>query len=136
MPTLERLIYESRATGRTSSILNIATILAESQRNNDRDGLTGALAAHDDRYIQVIEGEWGALNRLMRRINADPRHRDLRILSRAPVEQRSFAGWSMAQAVIRPDLAATLDTVMARSDPADLLSLLHVALPGAEAPVN
>jgi hypothetical protein len=57
VPALERLLYASRATGRTSSLFNMATILSESQRNNDRHGLTGALAAHEDRYIQVIEGE-------------------------------------------------------------------------------
>ena len=43
---LERLVYESTATGATDSLANLATILAESERNNDRDGLTGALAAH------------------------------------------------------------------------------------------
>ena len=43
---LERVVYESTATGTTDSILNLSVILAVSQRNNDRDGLTGALAAH------------------------------------------------------------------------------------------
>ena len=52
--TLERLIYESSATGSTGSLLNLAAILGEAQRNNDRDGLTGALAAHEERYIQEI----------------------------------------------------------------------------------
>ena len=48
---LQELVYESTATGSTGSLLNMATILAESQRNNARDGLTGALAAHDDRFF-------------------------------------------------------------------------------------
>lgn len=38
---LERLAYESTATGTTGSLANLAVIVAESQRNNDRDGLTG-----------------------------------------------------------------------------------------------
>ncbi|PZN96004.1 MAG: hypothetical protein DCF29_23915 [Alphaproteobacteria bacterium] len=58
---LERLVYESTATGSTGSLVNLATILAQSQRNNDRDGLTGALAAHNERYVQVIEGSSAAL---------------------------------------------------------------------------
>jgi len=136
VPALERLLYASRATGRTSSLLNMATILSESQRNNDRHGLTGALAAHEDRYIQVIEGDPERLDHLMRRIEGDARHRDIQVISRAPIEQRSFAGWSMAQAVIRPDLASALDAVMSRSDPDELVAILHAALPGDEAPVN
>lgn len=136
VPALERLLYASRATGRTNSLLNMATILSESQRNNDLHGLTGALAAHEDRYIQVIEGEPERLDHLMRRIEGDARHRDIQVISRAPIEQRSFAGWSMAQAVIRPDLAAALDAVMSRSDPDELVAILHAALPGDEAPVN
>lgn len=136
MPTLERIIYESRATGRTSSLLNVATILAESQRNNDRHGLTGALAAHEDRYIQVIEGDPERLDHLMRRIEGDARHSDIQVISRTPIGQRSFAGWSMAQAVIRPDLASALNAVMSRSKPDELLAILHAALPGEPSRVN
>ena len=66
--TLERLVYESTATGTTESLRNLSVILAESQRNNDRRGLTGALAAHDDRYIQVIEGPREVLDHLLRRL--------------------------------------------------------------------
>ena len=51
---LERLVYQSTATGSTGSLLNIATILAESQRNNDARGLTGALAAEFTRAVDAV----------------------------------------------------------------------------------
>ncbi len=132
---LERLIYESTATGTTGSITNLAVILAESQRNNDRDELTGALAAHDERYIQVIEGPAPALDNLLRRLEGDPRHRNIVILERAPIAARAFDRWAMASARITPELAPVLDAVMS-TPAARLVEALQQALDqGARAAV-
>ncbi|GLS01819.1 hypothetical protein GCM10007859_18350 [Brevundimonas denitrificans] len=132
---LERLVYESTATGTTGSITNLAVILAESQRNNDRDELTGALAAHDDRYIQVIEGSAPALDNLLRRLEGDPRHRNIVILERAPITARAFGRWAMASARITPELAPVLDAVMS-TPAAQLVEALQQALDqGARAAV-
>lgn len=109
---LERLVYESTATGSTDSIGNLAVILAESQRNNDRDGLTGALAAHRDRYIQVIEGSAQTLDALLRRLETDARHRDIILLGREPIQTRVFGRWSMASARITPAHGAALDSLV------------------------
>lgn len=114
---LERLVYESHATGSTGSLLNLATILAESQRNNDRDGLTGVLAAHDERYVQVVEGGAETLDLLLRRLQLDPRHRDVRLLERRPIETRIFAGWSMASPRINPATGRVLGQLMADPEP-------------------
>lgn len=133
MPILEQIVYGSLATGRTDSLLNAATILAESQRNNDRDGLTGALAAHEGRYVQVLEGAPAALDNLLRRLTTDPRHRDIEIFGRTPIAARRFAGWSMANARITPDLAPALSAVMAGTPPSaeQLVALLtEAAAPG------
>lgn len=119
--TLERLVYESAATGSTGSVLNLATILSESQRNNDARGLTGALAAHDGRYIQVIEGPPEALDSLLRRLTDDPRHRRIRVLERRPVSDRAFAGWLMASPRLNPEITATLDRLMAEPEPSAAL---------------
>ena len=130
MPGLERLLYASTATGRTDSLLNMATILAESQRNNARDGLTGALAAHDGRFIQVIEGAPGALDLLLRRLTPDPRHRDIVILDRRPIPERRFTDWTMASSRIGPETAPVLERLMATPDTASdqIVSLLREAL--------
>lgn len=115
--SLERLVYQSTATGTTASLLNLAAILSESQRNNDRDGLTGALAAHRDRYIQVVEGARETLDGLLRRLDGDPRHRDIVILDRRPIEARVYAGWSMAAATFRPETRPALDLLMDEAHP-------------------
>lgn len=127
---LERLVYESTATGSTGSLTNLAVILAESERNNARDGLTGVLAAHADRYIQVIEGPREALDSLLRRLEDDPRHQNLRLLDRATISQRMFEGWTMASARVTPELERLLVTMMARdvSSPSWILMALREAV--------
>jgi hypothetical protein len=130
MPGLERVLYASTATGRTDSLLNMATILGESQRNNDRDGLTGALAAHDGRFIQVIEGPASSLDRLLRRLEPDPRHRDIAILDRRSITERRFKDWTMASSRIGPKTAPLLERLMATPDTSanEIVALLHEAI--------
>ena len=126
MAKLERLLYASTATGRTDSLLNVATILAESDRNNSRDGLTGALAAHGGGYLQVIEGQPEVLDGLLRRLESDPRHKDIRLIDRMPITQRRFSDWTMANARITPALAGTLETLIHTPlvDPAETVEML------------
>ena len=115
MSGLERIIYQSVGTGRTDSLLNMVTILAESQRNNARDGLTGALAAHDGLYIQVLEGSASALEKLLHRLRVDLRHTDVQIIDRVRIDSRAFDGWSMANARIDAHSAPQLEALMAGS---------------------
>ncbi len=56
-------------------------ILAASQRNNARDGLTGLLYADGRRFLQVLEGEASAVAATIARIERDraavgPHYRD------------------------------------------------------------
>jgi hypothetical protein len=131
---LEEIVYASTSAGSTASLLTLATLLAESQRNNARDGLTGALAAHDGRFYQAIEGHGQVLDGLMRRLARDARHSDIRILGRRPIDERAFSGWSMANAVITPRQGAELDQLMAEAEPSAVrvVALLRAAL--AKAP--
>ena len=129
---LQQLIYRSAATGRTDSLLNAATILAEAQRNNDRDGLTGVLAAHEGRYLQLIEGEATVLDNLLSRLARDPRHRDIEVLERVEIAGRRFSSWSMANALFFPETAPALARLMTDSSPSiEDLNVLLVAAAGS-----
>lgn len=129
MAELQRLIYRSTATGTTASLLNVATILAESQRNNDRDGLTGALAAHGDRYIQIIEGRPSALDNLLRRLERDNRHKAIEVIDRRPVGRRRFEGWAMAHARFGAADIQTLERVLDPGEAPDtLVELMQAAV--------
>jgi hypothetical protein len=99
---LERLAYCSRANVSMESLVVIADILAVSQRNNRRDGITGALVFSDGAFFQTVEGSPQALDSLLRRLAEDTRHGDLKIVFRAPVCGRIFADWSMTTPRIDP----------------------------------
>lgn len=86
---LHRLIYASEAVGTTgASTLSIAQILGVSDRNNRRDRVSGCLMIHQGHILQALEGERADLDRLMRRIIADPRHTRPRVLSDMPIPER------------------------------------------------
>ena len=114
---LEQLVYRSVAAMPTEHLLPLAELLGEAQRNNERAGLTGALAVHGGRFLQVVEGEPGLLDQLQRRLERDRRHRDIDVLDRRPIPRRAFDGWSMASARITPSLVPELEQLLAETAP-------------------
>lgn len=124
---LERLVYCSRAQVSMESLVLITDILAVSQRNNRRDGITGALAYADGRFMQVLEGSPLALSRLVQRVQNDPRHADLHVAYRAPVEGRLFAEWTMVAPRIAPAQEPALIEAMdnCKEQPATAIEILR-----------
>jgi len=70
-------------------------ILYASVRNNRRFGVTGALAATPDRFVQILEGGPVELDLLLDKIERDERHRDITVLFDFVTHQRAFSDWSM-----------------------------------------
>ena len=126
MPQFEQLVYVSRATVPMDALQNIAEILGVSQRNNWRDGVTGALAFSDGRFLQVVEGRTGAIDGLFRRISADPRHDEVEVVLRRSVDERFFPDWSMAVPRISPENEPLMREAVgeARRDPDQALRTL------------
>ena len=91
---LVQLIYASRV-GADVDNLAVRDILRRSQANNHRLGITGALCFSGSFFLQCLEGERGAVNRLYNRILGDPRHRDCQLLSFAELVARDFVSWDM-----------------------------------------
>ena len=60
-------------------------------------GITGVLCLSGGIFLQVLEGGRAAVSALYNRIAADPRHRDVCLLSFAEIGERHFAGWAMGQ---------------------------------------
>ena len=73
-----------------------ASILATAHRNNREHGISGVLCQGQGLYLQVLEGERDAVNRLYARIVVDRRHHDVVMLQLEEIGERRFAGWSMA----------------------------------------
>ncbi|WP_265570904.1 BLUF domain-containing protein [Sphingomicrobium nitratireducens] len=74
----------------------LTVLLGEARINNRRDEVTGLLIAAGRRFLQMLEGEAVDVERVFARIQRDPRHHALVLLSRREVEERSFGDWDMA----------------------------------------
>lgn len=89
------MLYVSRAVGPQTTTVT-ASILSKAQARNAEAGICGVLCQGQGLYLQVLEGERGAVNRVYARIVADPRHRDVDLLLLEEIAKPRFAGWSMA----------------------------------------
>ena len=95
---LYRLIYCSRNVilqAMPDAVLEdeIRAILATARHRNKADDVTGALLFTASGFAQVLEGLRDVVERTFERINADPRHADVTVLSFTPTERRSFPDW-------------------------------------------
>ncbi|MEP9357460.1 BLUF domain-containing protein [Sphingomonas sp. KR3-1] len=88
-----QLIYVSTARANDA---DCAAILATSRENNGRDGITGLLYSDGKRFLQALEGPEDRVEAALARIQADPRHRAIVLLSRRTVDHRDFGDWAMA----------------------------------------
>lgn len=88
---LHRIVFVSQAVGQTGqSAQSLAQILGASERNNRRDEIGAALLFHGDEIVQVAEGARVDLDRMLRRVVADPRHAGLEVIEDRPVMQRRY----------------------------------------------
>lgn len=120
---LERAVYISEATKPDTALLLLADILATSDRNNRRDNLTGALLVSDAQFLQVLEGARQDLDRVLVRLEGDPRHRKMTILSRTAAERRIFGQWTMVAARITPAQQPEMTEVIHLSSSAPTIAL-------------
>ena len=97
-------------------------ILVEARVNNKLSNVTGLLVFVDGRFLQVLEGDQGVVSSLLDKISNDSRHKDLKVVYKTNIEQRTFASWQMAYVSLSPkELAAwaglrnttTLETTLA-----------------------
>lgn len=91
---MDRILYTSRARTELPSD-EVFRIIETSARNNPARDVTGFLIFHDDRFLQLVEGEGSALDDLLAVLKRDPRHRDLTVHYRKPARERCFPNWRM-----------------------------------------
>jgi len=91
---LVHLSYCSQAISHLGQA-ELDSLLDQSKKNNQRDGITGLLTYSGDLFIQFIEGPQTSIDRLMYRLRGDPRHRNLVILTEGPQPQRLLPDWEM-----------------------------------------
>ena len=89
-----RLIYKSRSAGSISKE-NLRDILYTSLEKNRADRVNGALIATSSYFLQFLEGDFDDVNSTFFRIVADPRHRDIKLVSFRQVDKPLFSQWRM-----------------------------------------
>jgi hypothetical protein len=93
------LLYVSRAAlPAPTGCDEVADILDGARLRNQALGITGALIFTGEHFAQLLEGRGDAIGRLMKDIERDPRHTDVRIVQRENDVDRVFDRWSMAYA--------------------------------------
>ncbi len=73
----------------------LVELLQQCLTNNQRDGITGMLVYGNDTFLQTLEGEEQAVDRVYAKILQDPRHSKVKSLARRTIEARQYADWSM-----------------------------------------
>ena len=114
MSDLIQIVYASRSTFPLLPAENgiepsVARILAQSRINNPRCGLVGGLFFGDGCFFQCVQGRAEDVDRLYVALLQDPRHNDLKVLSRRPVAQATFATWSMKYASLNSAMRMLLE---------------------------
>lgn len=92
--SLRRLVYTSRVA-RQVRFADAEAIARGSVERNQQAGLTGLLLYTPSHFLQVLEGEPGAIASTYFRISKDSRHTHLRVIDDREVDGREFAAWAM-----------------------------------------
>lgn len=90
---LSRIMYYSEVNPGVD--LDLRQLLAICQKNNKRDRITGFLFFNKTYFLQVLEGSRDHVSARYHAIAADPRHKNLRLISCTDVQQRAFPTWLM-----------------------------------------
>lgn len=113
---MNRIIYCSQATHDFSPD-ELVALLDLSRRNNERVGLSGMLLYCSQSFLQVIEGDAEALASAYARIDADPRHGNVRVLFEGEVDSPLFPDWTMGfEHVDEEDLAEDVEAFTASTN--------------------
>ena len=92
---MQSLVYVSEENARLEPEELMPLLRTSRTRNRERD-ISGLLAYRDGHYLQILEGPDDEIETLYKSIAQDSRHRDVRLISQAPIEVRDFGKWPMA----------------------------------------
>lgn len=88
------LIYHSEASIAFDD-RTITDVLSTARSRNQQDDITGMLFFDGEKFIQILEGSADSVDRLYDSISKDARHRDVSVIYRGQIFERSFSEWRM-----------------------------------------
>jgi len=113
---LVRLIYASTFKSSTVDASELSRIHKTASEVNAKFDITGILVFGNDYFLQCIEGEREAVNRLYTNILLDSRHERSVLLEFAEVHERDFDEWSMKLVLLTKDKAKWIRRFSGTSD--------------------
>ena len=96
------LAYESIATEQMK-FRDMELLLAHARTKNNRSGITGCLVYYEGGFLQLLEGERAAVEKVYEKIKLDNRHKDLHLFSDDTITERTFPNWGMAYYPVSED---------------------------------
>ncbi len=120
---LSQLVYISvRSTECTDQ--EIEKILESSIHNNGKIDITGVLLYSDQKFLQVLEGEYKQIIELYDKIKEDKRHKNVVMLSLGGIKERNFPSWQMGSKKISLD-DVDFNTSMTNEDKQEFKAILN-----------
>ena len=93
---MKLIVYMSEYTGNEHDIDKVLeSISLKSKTNNLEFDETGVLFYQNGKFVQIIEGEEESLNVLMKHIESDARHRNIKYLVNEDIQKHAFSDWNM-----------------------------------------
>ncbi len=93
---VHQLVYNSAATSPDLDRKDLDRILIGARKRNDLLGVTGLLVYHRGEFLQLLEGDYDAVQHIYHDIILhDERHSAIGIAWQDRVAQRCFSQWSM-----------------------------------------
>lgn len=99
---------------------DILNILQQSRQHNAQVGISGILLYMHGHIIQVLEGEKQAVTALFKRIELDPRHKNVACVLNQSIAERLFAQWSMGYETPTTQQFGEIRTMIAIDKPFDI----------------
>lgn len=90
-----QIIYSSEAATPMQTD-ELEDLLEQARISNAENGITGALVYADGIFLQILEGDQGALQALMARICRDLRHEGVTVVRQGEIAAAMFTDWNMA----------------------------------------
>jgi hypothetical protein len=91
---MRSLTYFSTAS-RHLTAEELETLHQQCRESNARNAITGMMLYKHGNFLQVIEGPTQAIGDLYSRLQVDPRHKELALVSDKFIEYREFPNWTM-----------------------------------------
>ena len=89
------IVYTSELAGQGDINSILKDIVSVSKQKNPEHDITGLLFYHNQRFLQIIEGEQGELENLMAVLEQDTRHKNIERIIDRDIRKRGFGQWNM-----------------------------------------